>query len=75
MNRDGRRRLKKVVDLLSHCESIIQELYDEEEEKLMNLPEGLENSRLADSLQESMDELDELLPELDNLKDLVKRLC
>ncbi|GIV39395.1 MAG: hypothetical protein KatS3mg033_1195 [Thermonema sp.] len=75
MNRDGRRRLKKVVDLLSHCESIIQELYDEEEEKLMNLPEGLENSRLADSLQESMDELDELLPEFDNLKDLVKRLC
>ncbi|WP_038028865.1 hypothetical protein [Thermonema rossianum] len=75
MNRDGRRRLKKVVDLLSHCESIIQELYDEEEEKLMNLPEGLENSRLADSLQKSMDELDELLPEFDNLKDLVKRLC
>jgi vacuolar-type H+-ATPase subunit E/Vma4 len=75
MNRDGRKRLKKVVDLLSRCESIIQELYEEEEEKLMNLPEGLENSRLADSLQESMDELDELLPEFDNLKDLVKRLC
>ena len=52
MNNQRRRRLQKALD-------IIQEVRDEEEEAMENLPDNLRDGERGDRMQETIDELED----------------
>lgn len=64
MNNQRRKRLKEVIDLINQANSIIEEVKDEEEEALNNLPENLQDTERAESMQECIDQLEEIYDDL-----------
>lgn len=77
MNRNNRKHLRESVDIFQrtfvHTESefanVIEEIKSGEEEKLDNLPEGLQGSPLADRIQESIDQLEDISEQLEIIED------
>ena len=58
MNNEQRKQLAANVETLNNVQIEIQDIRDEQEESLNNLPEGFQNGDRGGALQNAMDELD-----------------
>ena len=65
MNDLRRKRLKEAVELIEQSTAVIEEIKDEEQEALENLPENLQESERADNMQECIDSLEEIYEDLE----------
>lgn len=82
MNRNDRKHLRESVDsfrrTFMHAESeftnVIEDFKADEEEKLDNLPDGLQESQLADRIQESIDQLEDISEQLETIEDACEDL-
>ena len=65
-------RATRLSDTLNMIEKIadVEQLKEELEEWLDNLPENLQSSNKAEMLQESIDNLDNIINELENIQEL-----
>lgn len=66
MNNQRRKRLKEAVDLIERATAVIEEIKDEEQEALENLPENLQESERAENMQECVDLLEEIQSDLED---------
>ena len=64
---DIRFRLGGVSDELERISQEIQDIKDNEEEKVDNLPEGLQFSEMAEDMREKIDILDDILNDLEDI--------
>ena len=77
MNRDGLNKLKRIVQAYDYSirradgvfQKIIEEMRDEEETKLENLPESLQSSKLSEAIEEAIAMLESLLEYATNIID------
>ena len=60
MNNKRRKLLKQVLPLLKEAQKIIENVASEEEESLSNIPESLQDSEMAETLNENICELEEI---------------
>lgn len=60
MNRHNRKQLNEAIDLLQRAEQIIEDIKDDEECKLENLPDNLLDSPAAMALEDAFTTLDEI---------------
>ena len=74
MNRDRRKALKVILgqmeELTSKIEEVkeaLQEVIDEEEEALGNLPESIQDSERGETMQGYIDAMEEVVEALDEL--------
>jgi len=65
-------RATRLSDTLDMSEKIadVEQLKEELEEWLDNLPENLQSSNKAEMLQEAIDNLDNIISELENIQEL-----
>ncbi len=63
-------RFDEVLGLVSQAKSDMEELRDELQNWLDNLPESLQNGTKAESLQEAIDELDNGINSLDEVENV-----
>ena len=66
MNNQKRKRLKEAIELMERATAIIEEIKDEEQEALENLPENLQESERAENMQECIDLLEEIQSDLED---------
>lgn len=77
MNRKDRRQLRAAVEqyysTVMHAQdefrNVIEDLKDQEEKKLDRLPESLQDSPLAEDIQEAVDQLDDTAGQMDDIID------
>ncbi len=58
MNKQRRKELERIADLLSECMSGLESVKEEEQEAYDNLPEGIQYSERGEAMQENVDDLD-----------------
>lgn len=61
MNKERRNRLQEVKESLDDVITQIEELKDEEQEALDNMPESLQQTELGDKMQTAIDTMDEAI--------------
>lgn len=61
MNNDRRNRLQEVKESLDDMISQIEEIKDEEQDALDNMPENLQQSKRSDKMQTAIDTMDEAI--------------
>ncbi|MBR4324141.1 MAG: hypothetical protein IKP73_01290 [Bacteroidales bacterium] len=59
MNNKRRKQLKQVLQMLNEAQKIIENVATEEEESLSNLPESLQDSEMAETLNDNISEMEE----------------
>lgn len=69
MNNDRRKRIEKVQEQIEGLLAEIEELRDEEQEALENLPESLQETERGERMQTAVDALDEAYTNLDSVND------
>ncbi|KAK9680648.1 hypothetical protein QE152_g38908 [Popillia japonica] len=62
---ERRKRLKEAIELIERATAVVEEIKDEEQEALENLPENLQESERADNMQECIDLLEEIQGDLE----------
>lgn len=75
MNAKQRKELQGYVDSLEEIKSNIETMMEDEQSKLDNMPEGLQESERGDAMQNAIDQLEygsESLQEaIDNLNEII----
>lgn len=71
MNKQRRKELDKVQDLIIDAQNALEELKDEEQECYDNLPEGIQDSERGDAMQEAIEYLEAAY---DNLQDAIDNI-
>lgn len=66
MNKQTRKTLDEQVNKITEIKSTIESIRDDEDEKLNNLPEGLQESDLGSRLSDAVENLDSALESLDD---------
>ena len=69
MNAERRKRRDAIVEQLSAIISDIEELKDDEECSLENMPESLQESERGEKMRENVDGLEDIISELESQKD------
>lgn len=67
MNAKRRKKIKLLSDMLSEACALLEEIKDEEEESLDNIPENLQNSEKYLKIQNTVDILDEAYDSLEEI--------
>lgn len=67
MNKQRRKQLEKVVELLTAQMEELEYIKDEEQECYDNLPEGLQCSEKGEVMEENIDEIDSAISDLENV--------
>ncbi|WP_367846420.1 hypothetical protein [Rhodoferax sp. WC2427] len=67
MNSDRRKRLSLLAERLTDVRSFLEDLRNEEEVALENMPESLQQGDRAQAMAERVGELDEALNQLDDV--------
>ena len=74
MNKTQRKQITKWIENIEEIKCAMKDMRDNEEEKLSNLPEGIQESERGEKMQEGIDSLDYALENLqdclDNLEDI-----
>lgn len=68
MNAQRRKVRDEILERLDGIVADLEELRNEEEEALENMPENLQESERAIQMQDNIDRLDEIINEIDNQK-------
>lgn len=69
MNKDRRKRLQEICDILEEQQAALEEIRDEEQESFDNLPESLQCTERGQALEESAGDLDSACSDLESLRD------
>lgn len=69
MNAERRKRRDAIGEILSAIISDIEELKDDEEGALENMPESLQESERGEKMRENVDSLEEIISELESQRD------
>ena len=72
MNDTRRKQLHKAVELLEAAQLIIGRVQEQEQEAHDNIPDNLQETELAEDIQENADDLQESYDDLDNV---LESLC
>ena len=78
MNKARRKWLENIIDKLDDIKSEIESIREEEQESYDNIPENLNDSEMATTMEENIDNLDEVLSNLedyiiDGLNEILER--
>ena len=71
MNKERRTKIGNVITALNTLRDQVQDIHDDEDTALGNLPESLEGSDRYDMMQEAVDNLDEALSSLEDAIDFL----
>lgn len=71
MNKNRRNKLKKSIIYIEMAQEIIKSVKDEEEFAYDNIPENLQNSNKACDMEDSIDSLDEIIDNINDVKTLL----
>ena len=66
MNNQRRKTLKEAIELIEQATAVIEEVKNQEENALDNLPENLQDSERAENMQECIDLLEEVQNDLES---------
>lgn len=78
MNKARRKWLENIIDKLDDIKSEIESIREEEQDAYDNIPENLNDSEMATTMGENLDDLDEVLSNLedyiiDGLNEILER--
>lgn len=71
MNKQRRKELDKVQDLIIDAQNALEELKDEEQECYDNLPEGIQCSERGEAMQEAVEYMEAAY---DNIQDAIDNI-
>lgn len=75
MNKVQRLRLREAQSYLDKAANIVSFVKDEEQDKLDNAPENLENAEIYVTIDKAIDELDEALSNIESAKESIDNAC
>ena len=67
MNKETRKRLSSILEQITAARDEIEDIAGEEREKFDNMPEGLQSSEKGEAIETAADTLDEQIDALDNI--------
>ena len=75
MNKAQRKELSEHISKLEEIKSALETMQEYETEKLVNMPEGLQETKRGEKMQEGIDQLeyanDNLQDAIDNLQEII----
>lgn len=74
MNKQRRKRLEKVFDLISEANDILEEVKCEEEESLDNLPDSFRYGERGQEMQNYIDTIDEAAGYLEDASSVIEQV-
>lgn len=74
MNKKQRKLVEVMITTLEDICRDVENIMEEEQEKLDNLPEGLAETEMADNISNAIDMLDEVIDNLDGAIDNLSEL-
>lgn len=74
MNKERRALLRKAADMVYEAKVMVARANDDEENAYDNLPDGIRDSDRGDTMQETIDQLDSIIEELDNAYDQIREI-
>lgn len=74
MNAKRRKNLAEAVELISTAMSIVESVTEDERDAFDNLPEGLQESELGETLEENYQTLEEVVDDLQRLAETIEEL-
>ena len=74
MNKERRKRLQKVFDMIDEAWQIISDVKDEEQESYENLPENFQHGEKGEEMKGYIEMLDEVDGYLDDAKSVVEQI-
>ena len=74
MNKQNRRDLQGYADSLDEIRSNIETMMEEEQEKLDNMPESLQESERGEAMQEAIDNLESAASSLEEAIDYINEI-
>lgn len=75
MNKERRALLRRAADMVYEAKVIVARANDDEENAYDNLPDGIRESDRGDTMQETIDQLDNIIEELDNAYDQIREIA
>ena len=75
MNAKQRKKLQGYVDSLDEIRSNIETMMEEEQEKLENMPESLQESERGEAMQEAIDNLESAESSLEEAIDYLNEIA
>ncbi len=75
MNKQRRKQLHEAEELLEKAQGIIECVKDSEQEAYDNLPESFQYGERGQKMEETIDLLDELYDQCDDLLSSIDELC
>ena len=74
MNAKGRKEIAKYIASLEEIKKSLDYMRDEEEDKLYNMPEGLQDSERGEQMQEAIDTLENACDRIDEAIDSLNEI-
>lgn len=74
MNRVRRRSLQILLDKLMEVSSELENIKDEEEEYLLNIPENLQSSERYETAETAVDSLDDVISTLEDVVGIIEEV-
>lgn len=75
MNKARRTRLASIKDKIEELQELLQDIIDEEQEAMGNLPESLQGSEQYEAMEEAVSSMEEALENLgfaaDNIEEVI----
>lgn len=71
MNKERRARLAEVDDLLMEAVDDITEIVEDEQDAFDNLPEGLQCSSRGETMEEAIDEMNNIISDIENVRERI----
>lgn len=72
MNKQRRDRLREAIKQLRNASTIVDEVYNKEEDSLDNIPENLQTSERFEKMENAVDNLNEAIERIDEARELVE---
>ncbi len=74
MNRERRKKLGKAFDLVTEAEQIIQDVMEEEQESMENLPDNFRYGDRGDEMQNYIDMMDEVIGYCQDAESVIEQI-
>ena len=74
MNKERRNKLGKALDLIAQAEQIIQDVMEEEQESMENLPDNFRYGERGDEMQNYIDMMDETIGYCQDAESVIEQI-
>lgn len=75
MNKERRKKLKTVCDLLEQALETLETVQEEEQESFDNLPEGIQQSEKGEAIEENAYRLDDIIVCIEDQLNEIEDIC